>query len=89
MGNTSLNISLPEGLKAFVKEQVAEGRYSTPSDYVRDLIRSDQKRLAKERLDELLLAGLDTPAEEVTPEYLEALRRDARAAIAQKRAKEV
>jgi antitoxin ParD1/3/4 len=77
MGNASLNISLPEGLKAFVKEQVAEGRYSIPSDYVRDLIRSDQKRLAKERLDQLLLEGMETPAEKVTPEYLEKLRRDA------------
>jgi antitoxin ParD1/3/4 len=89
MGNTSLNISLPEGLKAFVKEQVATGRYSTPSDYVRDLIRSDQKRLTKEQLDELLLQGLDTPAEEVSPEYLEDLRRDARETIAKKPAKQV
>jgi antitoxin ParD1/3/4 len=89
MGNTSLNVSLPEGLKAFVKEQVAEGRYSTPSDYVRELIRSDQKRQAKERLDQLLLEGLDSPAEEVSPEYLEELRRDVREVITQKRAKRV
>jgi antitoxin ParD1/3/4 len=89
MGNTSLNVSLPEGLKAFVKDRVAEGRYSTPSDYVRELIRSDQKRQAKERLDQLLLEGLETPAEEVSPEYLEQLRRDVREVIAQKRAKRV
>jgi antitoxin ParD1/3/4 len=89
MGNTSLNVSLPEGLKAFVKDRVAEGRYSTPSDYVRELIRSDQKRQAQERLDQLLLEGLETPAEEVTPEYLEDLRRDVREVIAQKRAKRV
>ena len=89
MGNTSLNVSLPEGLKAFVKDRVAEGRYSTPSDYVRELIRSDQKRQAKERLDQLLLEGLETPAEEVSPEYLEDLRRDVREVIAQKRAKRV
>jgi antitoxin ParD1/3/4 len=86
MGNTSLNVSLPEGLKAFVREQVATGRYSTPSDYVRELIRSDQKRLAKEQLDRLLLEGLDSPAEEVSPEYLEELRRDVREVIARKRA---
>ena len=89
MGNTSLNVSLPEGLKAFVKDRVAEGRYSTPSDYVRELIRLDQKRQAQERLDQLLLEGLDTPAEEVSPEYLEDLRRDVREIIAQKRAKRV
>ena len=89
MGNTSLNVSLPEGLKAFVKDRVAEGRYSTPSDYVRELIRSDQKRQAQERLDHLLLEGLETPAEEVSPEYLEDLRRDVREVIARKRAKRV
>ena len=89
MGNTSLNVSLPEGLKAFVKDRVAEGRHSTPSDYVRELIRSDQKRQAQERLDQLLLEGLETPAEEVSPEYLEDLRRDVREVIARKRAKRV
>jgi antitoxin ParD1/3/4 len=89
MGNTSLNVSLPEGLKAFVKEQVAEGRYSTPSDYVRDLIRADLKRQAQERLDQLLLEGLETPPEEVSPEYLEELRRDVRELIARKRAQRV
>ena len=81
MGNTSLNISLPEGLKAFVKERVQQAHYSTPSDYVRDLIRADQKRQAKEKLDQLLLEGLETASEEVTPEYLEQLRHDIQALI--------
>ena len=89
MGNTSLNISLPEGLKAFVKEQVAKGRYSTPSDYVRDLIRSDQKRQAKELLDQLLLAGVESPAEEVTSEYLERLRQEAAKVIAKNTPKKI
>jgi antitoxin ParD1/3/4 len=89
MGNTSLNVSLPEVLKTFVKEQVATGRYSTPSDYVRELIRTDQKRLAKEQLDRFLLEGLDSPAEEVSPEYLEELRRDVREVIARKHAKRI
>jgi antitoxin ParD1/3/4 len=37
-----LNISLPEALKGWVDARVAEGRYSSPSDYLRDLIRRDQ-----------------------------------------------
>lgn len=44
------------------------------------------KRQAKERLDRLLLEGLETPAEELTPEYLEELRRDGREVIARKQA---
>jgi antitoxin ParD1/3/4 len=56
---TSMNISLPEELKDYVEEQTESG-YSTPSEYVRELIREDQKRRAKERLDTLLLEGLNS-----------------------------
>ena len=53
---TSMNVSLPEDLKEYVEAQSKSG-YSTPSEYVRELIRDDQKRRAKERLDALLLEG--------------------------------
>jgi antitoxin ParD1/3/4 len=56
---TSMNISLPEELKEYVEEQTHSG-YSTPSEYVRELIREDQKRRAKERLDALLIEGLNS-----------------------------
>lgn len=59
MPNTSMNVSLPEMLKDYVQERVAEGTYSTPSDYVRALIRDDMKRRAEDRLEALLLEGLD------------------------------
>jgi antitoxin ParD1/3/4 len=55
---TSLNISLPETLKKFVEQQAEQGGYSTPSEYVRQLLREDQKRRAEEDLESLLLAGL-------------------------------
>ena len=51
---TSMNVSLPEELKQFAEAQTKRG-YSTPSEYVRELIREDQKRKAKEKLDALLL----------------------------------
>jgi antitoxin ParD1/3/4 len=40
-----------------VEAQTRSG-YSTPSEYVRELIRHDQKRRAAEKLDSLLLEGL-------------------------------
>ena len=58
MATTSLNISLPEALKEFVHERVAEKAYSNPSDYVRALIHGLQKRRAEEKLEQLLLQGL-------------------------------
>lgn len=41
----TMNISLPEAMKAFVESQVATGQYANSSDYVRDLIRYDQREL--------------------------------------------
>jgi antitoxin ParD1/3/4 len=56
MPMTSLNISLPEALKAYVEGQVASGDWGTPSEYVRELIRQDkERRLAN--LQQELLAG--------------------------------
>ena len=37
-----INVSLPSALKGWVDARVAEGRHSSPSDYIRDLIRRDQ-----------------------------------------------
>jgi antitoxin ParD1/3/4 len=56
----SINISLPDGMRTYVEEQVADGGYSTISEYFRELVRQDQKRKAKERLETLLLEGLNS-----------------------------
>lgn len=58
MSQDTMNIALPETMKQFVLQQVADGGYSTASEYVRELIRADQKQKAAERLDSLLLDGL-------------------------------
>ncbi len=54
---STMNISLPESLKAFVDQQVQAG-YSTSSEYVRELIRRDQQRC---HLRGLLLEGAQSP----------------------------
>jgi antitoxin ParD1/3/4 len=41
---TSLNISLPEPMRAWIDEKVARGGYATPSELVRELIREAQGR---------------------------------------------
>jgi antitoxin ParD1/3/4 len=55
---TSMNISLPENMKSFVDEQVESGGYGSASEYMRELVRRDQKERARERLESLLLEGL-------------------------------
>ena len=43
----TMNISLPEQMKAWAESQAENGKYSNTSDYVRDLIRRDQERAEK------------------------------------------
>ena len=72
----TMNIALPEAMKHFVQAQVSEGGYSSASEYVRELIRSDRKRKAEERIDALLLDGLDSGEPiPVTKEYWEEKKR--------------
>ena len=51
MENTSLTISLPRPMKDFIQAKLQEGRFSTPSEYIRSLIRNDQD-VAARRLSE-------------------------------------
>ncbi len=57
---SAMNISLPESLKGFVDSQIKTGGYSTSSEYIRELIRQDQKRKIEQRLNSLLLEGLES-----------------------------
>jgi antitoxin ParD1/3/4 len=54
----SLNISLPKTLRKYIEDRVREDGYSTPSEYLRSLIREDQKRKVVGRIEALLLEGL-------------------------------
>ena len=44
---TTMNVSIPDNMKRWVEEQARSGSYANASDYVRDLIRRDQERIAK------------------------------------------
>lgn len=69
---STMNISLPETLKAFVDQQVADGGYSTSSEYVRELIRRERDR---EHLRKLILEGASSPVMGVADAaYFESLR---------------
>jgi antitoxin ParD1/3/4 len=72
----TMNIALPDSIKPFVQERVSEGGYSSVSEYVLELIRTDQQRLVEERTDALLLEGMNSGDPiPVTPEYWEAKKR--------------
>jgi len=77
-----VNISLPDQMKDYIDERLSEGQFSSTSEYFRDLVREDQKRRAQERLEELLLVGLESGEPiDVTEEYIQQKRAELLARI--------
>ena len=71
----TMNISLPDPLKQYVEERVSTGGYSSASEYVRELVRADQERRAREALERPFVEALrEGGVEEVTPEWWAKLR---------------
>ena len=71
-----MNVSLPGQLKDWCEAQVRSGRFSTTSDYVRDLIRRDQDtRSGVNALQAAIDQGL---ASGVSPRTLDEILADAR-----------
>ena len=62
-----MNVSIPDKLKGWAESRVAEGRYSSTSDYVRDLVRRDQEaEEARRRLMAAIDEGLASPETDTT-----------------------
>jgi antitoxin ParD1/3/4 len=55
---TTLTISLPDSLKAFIDHQLATKGYGNVSEYIRSLLRDAQAKEEEARLEALLLEGL-------------------------------
>lgn len=73
MPSTTMNVSLPEQMKSFVEERLESGGYGSVSEYVRELIREDQKRREEEKLEKLLLSRLESDESEFS---IEEVRRE-------------
>lgn len=74
---TTMNISLPDEMKAFIEAQMRQEGYASASDYLRALILDAQKRKARQDLEARLLEGLQGPSGELTAEEWAAMRREA------------
>jgi antitoxin ParD1/3/4 len=69
MAMASLNISLPDPLKAYVEERVSSGDFGTPSEFVRNLIRQDKEQ-RRSLIEKELLEALQTKGIAIAPEEL-------------------
>ncbi len=75
---TTMNISVPDEMKAFVETQMSQEGYASASEYLRALIRDAQKRRAKHDLEAKFCEALESrPATPMTREDWVALRAEA------------
>lgn len=62
MGTTSIHVTLPKALKEHIEKRVAEGEFTSPSDYVRALVRAERDHRQRR---EALLRDIDAGLEDV------------------------
>jgi antitoxin ParD1/3/4 len=73
----TMNISLPDPLKKFVDDRLQEGRYSSASEFMRELIREEEKRWAGDQLEAFLLEGMQGPSTPMTKDDWADIRAEA------------
>ncbi|MGH1393955.1 MAG: ribbon-helix-helix domain-containing protein [Trichormus sp.] len=70
----NINIDIPDEMRVYVEAQLMTGTYNSIGEYFLDLVQQDKKRKAQAKLEMLLLEGINSETQEVTPEYWENLR---------------
>ncbi len=78
MSQNTLSVDLPEGMRGYLDERVRSGEYGDAGEYLRDLIRRDQRDQAGRRFRGLIADGIDSgEARPLTEARLGELRRSA------------
>jgi antitoxin ParD1/3/4 len=70
MASSTISVTLPEPLTAFVEARVETGSYGTPNEYIQELILDDRDRRVA-RLEDRLLANMESKPIKVTAEEWE------------------
>jgi antitoxin ParD1/3/4 len=70
----NINIDIPDEMRVYVEAQLMTGTYNSIGEYFLDLLQQDKKRKAQAKLEMLLLEGINSDTQEVTPEYWQNLR---------------
>jgi len=66
----SIDVQLPDDARSFIDAQVASGRFVSASAFIADLVEQARRRVEIERVDQLLLTGLNSGAGvDATPDY--------------------
>ncbi|WP_299878912.1 hypothetical protein [uncultured Cocleimonas sp.] len=74
---SSINLSLTNELRNFINENSGGGTlYSTPSEFLRDILREKKQHLETSELRDSILEGLQDAVKDRTLEYSGDLRAD-------------
>lgn len=71
----ALHVTITPEQQTYLHQRLETGEYATASEYVRSLIREDQRRVAQDQLEARLLASLDSEAVELDDAALDKLHR--------------
>lgn len=81
-----MNISLPPTLKEWVEEQVNRRGFGTASEYIRQVLREEQERQVRQRIDAALIEGIESgPSTPMTRKDWDDLRQEGRRSLAKRK----
>jgi antitoxin ParD1/3/4 len=82
----TMNVALPNSLKEYVQQRVEQGGYSSASEYIRELIRLDQRESAQALLEAELLKGLASgPPQRMAADDWSKIRREVKGRISDRK----
>lgn len=81
-----MNISLPTTLKDWVDEQVSRRGFGTASEFVRQMLREEQQRQLRQRIDAALVEGIESgPSKPMTAKDWDDIRREGQRRVAKRK----
>lgn len=82
----SMNVSLPKGMRDWMRQRMKDRGFANASEYVRQLIRQDADEAHEEEVDRLLEEGLNSGEPiPVTPEFWKQLDERVKVRVAELR----
>ncbi|MDX1971784.1 MAG: hypothetical protein SFY68_04550 [Candidatus Sumerlaeia bacterium] len=57
---TEVTVRLSDNMKSYLDSIVNQSGYQSPGDYLAELVRKDMEKNARQELDEIILAGINS-----------------------------
>jgi antitoxin ParD1/3/4 len=84
---TSMNVSMPRKMRAFIEKRMKAGKFANASEYIRHLVRKDDEAAEVERVRALIEEGLEGPMVPLDKAEWASIRAEARAGLRKRKSK--